>query len=31
MREHVLLFIVRRHRFVASFEESLAGGVFGVT
>jgi hypothetical protein len=30
MREHVLLFIVRRHRFVASIEESLAGSVFGV-
>jgi hypothetical protein len=27
MREHILLFIVRRHRFVASIEESLAGGM----
>jgi hypothetical protein len=30
MREHVLLFIVRRHRFVASIEESLAGSVLAV-
>ena len=28
MREHILLLIVRRDRFVASIEESLAGSVF---